>query len=57
MALTPTTHTHEIESVTYLTTYRYVHCACGASRKEDLQGRPLEGWHTCVLCTHPWGRG
>lgn len=29
-------------------------CECGATRRVE-HGKPPEAWHTCKLCTHPWG--
>lgn len=29
-------------------------CECGATRRVYAD-RPPETWHTCKLCTHPWG--
>lgn len=51
-------HAHAAEHVTRLdggTVYEV--CACGATRVSRPTDRPSElRWHTCVLCTHPWGR-
>lgn len=32
----------------------YQHCRCGATRRVE-KGKADVGWHTCKLCTHPWG--
>jgi hypothetical protein len=32
-------------------------CECGATRIVSLHPRIYQEWHTCKLCTHPWGLG
>jgi hypothetical protein len=31
-------------------------CECGATRENHPNESP-GAWHTCNLCTHPWGIG
>ena len=33
----------------------YEVCDCGATRRIE-PGKPAPSWHTCELCTHPYGR-
>jgi hypothetical protein len=50
-----TEHTHAPEhSVRFPSGRVQDICECGASRITDAKGR-VESWHTCRLCTHPWG--
>ncbi len=46
-------HTHEPASEMRMDTYSVEICECGASRYVR-KGVP-EPWHTCALCTHPYG--
>jgi hypothetical protein len=55
-----TEHTHEPEhSVRFPSGRVQDICECGASRITDAKGRvemtKTGAWHTCHLCTHPWG--
>ena len=54
-------HKHEHNGHAWTEFYgggHYEHCACGATRKVNPDGRPsvggtddAQGWHTCTLCT------
>ena len=50
------THKHAAEHTSIGESRNLEICDCGASRYTDKQGKPTEPWHTCVLCTHEYGR-
>lgn len=52
-----TEHTHEMQStVNFPSGTRIDVCECGATtRTYNRSEAPPKHWHTCVLCTHPWG--
>ena len=47
-------HTHETKYTSYMSERKYIDvCDCGASRERT--DRYSSSWHTCLLCTHPYG--
>lgn len=49
-------HTHKTQHPVRITEseLRTEVCECGATRQTKHGERPKK-WHTCTLCTHPWG--
>lgn len=49
------THVHAIRHMPSTGT-GWATCDCGATIRIEV-GRPVGSWHTCELCTAPWGLG